>query len=911
MAQISGWRQQDWATTYQDGSNQWMQLEEEGQAEYGYSEACSNGTYSVGYGATADATSAYASWAEVPAPSPVRYVTVGYTEYGDPICMPVNEPQVVEAQTGPAAAPASQSAPSTPAPEPVCYATVGYTKYGDPICAPVAATQAVEAPSLAVSEPATTPYATVGYTQYGDPICAPVSPPTIIAACTQPTYTVVSYGQFGDPVSVPVSSDALAVVPALPPTYPYSCVQDAAPVTETPFSASVAIPAAVPAREWVSQWVIGVASEPATVAVQAQTSASEVALSPSPVQMEVEASDPLESRVPHDDVSESPSEGGQQGGRGERRTAQSAGDHRSGSSAPVGVVDSGTYEVNLPGLLPFSLLVGQTFTDNGDGTYTLTSPASHGAATETGTARSFGLLPNSSPTYGQAVNSRNGHFFQVSALDVPFGNRFVGSVDDYWAFGFQTLEPSVEIGQVSGFEYFGTGIFPGGSSGDSDVSDSENVGVISGGARTDNDGSGSSGLMTTDEWRSQEHSGQSVSGQGYVARSGDSISKIVGSSDPQAIGNFMQANGLTNSTIIAGKNYFVPEDSYAYGDCVSLGLQALQTDNARLAIQESSGSGAAPSTLTPDQVAELYKSLGGRNGNYGASSNSVTSTIDGMPSSSAYQIVANLDERGVPQSYSAYNKLTGRIDYEIGQTGLAAFMQNSNSYYLLSQAASAPAYQVSSGQFVADALKGDFGSAALNLAKAWGQAVIDPSWWLSSAVVALGGIASLGEQGAAVATAGRTGGALTQSEAVLINGGAEVEMEAGAAARGASNVAGVHTPGAPWLDEVSNYRPGGTFLQCGDGSCVAATAQNITKGAVTESQVVQEIGEWSNAEKLAKALNEYKVGGGGWIGGMVPEDATLALASRGAIGAELQVPGQAAHMVSIEPLPGQAAILFA
>jgi len=68
--------------------------------------------------------------------------------------------------------------------------------------------------------------------------------------------------------------------------------------------------------------------------------------------------------------------------------------------------------------------------------------------------------------------------------------------------------------------------------------------------------------------------------------------------------------------------------------------------------------------------------------------------------------------------------------------------------------------------------------------------------------------------------------------------------------------------------------------------------------------MVSKIGEWSNAESLASALNKSGINGGGWIGGMVSDANTLALANRGIIGAELQVPGQAAHMVAIEPIPG-------
>ncbi|MBI3153129.1 MAG: hypothetical protein HYZ21_13415 [Chloroflexi bacterium] len=78
---------------------------------------------------------------------------------------------------------------------------------------------------------------------------------------------------------------------------------------------------------------------------------------------------------------------------------------------------------------------------------------------------------------------------------------------------------------------------------------------------------------------STEHS---VAGSSYVAQSGDSISRILGTSDPQAIGNFIRANGLTSSHIVAGRNYFVPDDANAYGDSVALGQAVLHGDNARL-----------------------------------------------------------------------------------------------------------------------------------------------------------------------------------------------------------------------------------------------------------------------------------------------------------------------------------------
>ncbi|MGM9517009.1 hypothetical protein ACS5PK_22430, partial [Roseateles sp. DB2] len=75
----------------------------------------------------------------------------------------------------------------------------------------------------------------------------------------------------------------------------------------------------------------------------------------------------------------------------------------------------------------------------------------------------------------------------------------------------------------------------------------------------------------------------SVEGTSLVARSGDSISRMLGTSSPQAIGNFMRANGLTSSAIEAGRNYFLPSRVSAYGDSSVLGRAAMANDNARLA----------------------------------------------------------------------------------------------------------------------------------------------------------------------------------------------------------------------------------------------------------------------------------------------------------------------------------------
>jgi hypothetical protein len=90
-------------------------------------------------------------------------------------------------------------------------------------------------------------------------------------------------------------------------------------------------------------------------------------------------------------------------------------------------------------------------------------------------------------------------------------------------------------------------------------------------------------LLNASERESNPGAYASVAGSARVARAGDSISRLVGTSDPQAIGNFMRANNLTSDRIAAGRNYFVPDSSTAYGHSVELGQVTLDTGNERIA----------------------------------------------------------------------------------------------------------------------------------------------------------------------------------------------------------------------------------------------------------------------------------------------------------------------------------------
>jgi YD repeat-containing protein len=90
-------------------------------------------------------------------------------------------------------------------------------------------------------------------------------------------------------------------------------------------------------------------------------------------------------------------------------------------------------------------------------------------------------------------------------------------------------------------------------------------------------------LLNAAERASNPGAYTSVDGAGRVARDGDNISSLLGTSNPQAVGNFMRANSLSSSNIEAGRNYFMPQDARAYGNSAALGQVVINGDNARLA----------------------------------------------------------------------------------------------------------------------------------------------------------------------------------------------------------------------------------------------------------------------------------------------------------------------------------------
>jgi len=90
-------------------------------------------------------------------------------------------------------------------------------------------------------------------------------------------------------------------------------------------------------------------------------------------------------------------------------------------------------------------------------------------------------------------------------------------------------------------------------------------------------------------------------GQGYgfiTARPGDSISRLLGTSHPEAIGRFASLNGLNGSTLKVGAGYRVPT-SYddVTPDEIAVGNRLLQSDNARLAAARAQAANDAQTNL--------------------------------------------------------------------------------------------------------------------------------------------------------------------------------------------------------------------------------------------------------------------------------------------------------------------------
>jgi hypothetical protein len=77
---------------------------------------------------------------------------------------------------------------------------------------------------------------------------------------------------------------------------------------------------------------------------------------------------------------------------------------------------------------------------------------------------------------------------------------------------------------------------------------------------------------------------QGIQGKYVKVKSGDTVSGLMGSSSPQAVGAFLAGNDMTNSNLRVGQMVFVPNDVNAFGAQGRLGQSTLNSDNRRLAL---------------------------------------------------------------------------------------------------------------------------------------------------------------------------------------------------------------------------------------------------------------------------------------------------------------------------------------
>lgn len=91
------------------------------------------------------------------------------------------------------------------------------------------------------------------------------------------------------------------------------------------------------------------------------------------------------------------------------------------------------------------------------------------------------------------------------------------------------------------------------------------------------------------------------------ARRGDSISKLIGSSDPRAIGKFLSLNGMhgSSSTLREGRSYVVPEDWHDTSHAeAAAGQGLLHMDNARSSALAAKPAGDAMAYLQLQRLRE-------------------------------------------------------------------------------------------------------------------------------------------------------------------------------------------------------------------------------------------------------------------------------------------------------------------
>lgn len=146
----------------------------------------------------------------------------------------------------------------------------------------------------------------------------------------------------------------------------------------------------------------------------------------------------------------------------------------------------------------------------------------------------------------------------------------------------------------------------------------------------------------------------------YTVQSGDSLSGILGTSDPTAIGAFMRANGLTSSTIYPGEQLVMPSGGYMAGDA-ALGQATLNVDNQRIAaLQASQSYGTGIQWMSAGQQEEMFNAFPnaayGTNAGAGSSTDVVGDYINMMNQAGSYE------QAIISGGYAGVQAIPGKMD---------------------------------------------------------------------------------------------------------------------------------------------------------------------------------------------------------------------------------------------------------
>lgn len=164
---------------------------------------------------------------------------------------------------------------------------------------------------------------------------------------------------------------------------------------------------------------------------------------------------------------------------------------------------------------------------------------------------------------------------------------------------------------------------------------------------------------------------QGIRGKYVKVKAGDTVSGLMGSSSPQAVGAFLAGNDMTTSDLRVGQMVFVPDDVDAFGSQSELGRSTLDSDNRRLA------SAARSVTSSSDQQAEWDRmrtgAWSGRTGDgvptYHTSQTRPTSGLSAAADNRASQVAAvalagefaGLDYSLDPEVASGYAGPAGQV----------------------------------------------------------------------------------------------------------------------------------------------------------------------------------------------------------------------------------------------------------